>query len=116
MRPQNHIKLVDLLFEVEGDSNPLGMKYVDIWHNGQDLAKAGNTKAAIRMMNKAAILANKEKSKGEAGYYLGTIAWLNKDYQTVENYTKDSEVINTGNDQVLKRLLANKGKSYNEAY
>ena len=109
--------------EFEGDSNPLNLPYIDTWHNGQYKAQDGKTEEAIKLMTKAADEAEKyakenqdEGIAGEARYYRGTIAWLKKDYTTVEKYINDKYVKITGNDEVLKRLLKNKDKSYKEAY
>lgn len=117
------IKLIDILKEFEGDSNPLKLKYIDTWHNGQYKANEGKTEEAIKLMTQAATEAEKmakEKQDGgiagEANYYKGTVAWLKKDYITVQKYINDKFVKTTGNDEVLKRLLKNKGKSYKEAY
>jgi hypothetical protein len=117
------IKLIDILKEFEGDSNPLKLKYIDTWHNGQYKANEDKTEEAIKLMTQAANEAEKiakEKQDGgiagEANYYKGTIAWLKKDYTTVQKYINDKFVKATGNDEVLKRLLKNKDKSYKEAY
>jgi hypothetical protein len=117
------IKLTNILREFQGDSNPLGLEYIDIWHDGQKKAVDGKTEEAITLMTKAADQAEKmakEKQDGgmagEANYYRGTIAWLKKDYATVEKYINDKFVKNIGNDEVLKRLLKNKDKSYKESY
>jgi hypothetical protein len=111
------------LKEFEGDSNPLKLKYIDTWHDGQYKADNGKTEEAIKLMAQAASEAEKiakEKQDsgiaGEANYYKGTIAWLKKDYNTVEKYINDKFVKITGNDKVLKRLLNNKDKPYKEAY
>ena len=111
------------LKEFEGDSNPLNLPYIDTWHNGQYKAQDGKTEEAIKLMTKAADEAEKYAKEtqddginGEAGYYRGTIAWLKKDYNTVTKYINDTNVKITGNDEVLKRLLKNKDKSYKEAY
>jgi len=111
------------LKEFEGDSNPLKLKYIDTWHDGQYKANDGKTEEAIKLMTQAATEAEKmakEKQDGgmagEANYYKGTVAWLKKDYNTVEKYINDKFVKATGNDEVLKRLLNNKDKSYKEAY
>lgn len=117
------IKLLNILKEFQGDSNPLGLKHIDTWHDGQKKATDGKTDEAIRLMTQAADEAErvaKEKQDGgiagEANYYRGTIAWLKKDYATVEKYINDKFVKITGNDEVLKRLLKNKDKSYKESY
>ena len=48
------------------------------------------TEEAIKLMTKAAEEAEKERSgAGEAGYYRGTIAWLEKKYNDVEKYIND---------------------------
>lgn len=117
------IKLKDILKEFQGDSNPLGLKHIDTWHDGQQKATDGKTEEAIKLMTQAATEAEKlakEKQDGgiagEAGYYRGTIAWLKKDYNGVQKYINDKYVKTTGNDEVLKRLLDNKDKSYKDAY
>ena len=106
-----------------GDSNPLKLKYIDTWHEGQYKVKAGKIKAGIELMTQAANdaekLAKEEQDggiAGEAGYYRGTVAWLKKDYNTVKKYINDKFVKLTGNDEVLNRLLKSKDKSYKEAY
>jgi hypothetical protein len=106
-----------------GDSNPLMIKYIDDWHNGQSKAIEGKTEEAIKLMTTAADEAEKLAIEeldggmaGEANYYRGTIAWLEKDYSTVQKYINDKFVKMTGNDEVLKRLIQNKDKSYKEAY
>ena len=111
------------LKEFEGDSNRLNLPHIDTWHDGQYKAQDGKTKEAIKLMTKAADEAKKYAKEtqddginGEAGYYMGTIAWLEKDYSTVEKYINDDNVKITGNDEVLKKLLKNKDKSYKEAY
>lgn len=111
------------LKEFEGDSNPLNLPHIDTWHDAQYKAQDGKTEEAIKLMTKAADEAEKYAKEnqdggvaGEAGYYRGTIAWLKKDYTTVEKYINDKFVKFTGNDEVLKRLLKNKDKSYKEAY
>ena len=108
---------------VKGDSNPLNLPYIDTWHNGQDKAQNDKTEEAIKLMTKAAEEAEKYAKEnndggvaGEARYYRGTIAWLKKEYNDVEKYINDKYVKITGNDEVLKRLLKNKDKSYKEAY
>ena len=116
----------DILNEFEGDSNPLKLKYIDIWHDGilqWEPLEDNKTEEAIKLMTQAANEAEKiakEKQDsgiaGEANYYKGTIAWLKKDYNTVEKYINDKFVKITGNDKVLKRLLNNKDKPYKEAY
>jgi hypothetical protein len=117
------IKLTNLIREFQGDSNPLGLPHIDTWHDGQKKAVDNKTEEAIKLMTKAANDAEKmakEKQDGgiagEANYYRGTIAWLKKDYTTVEKYINDEYVKKIGNDEVLKRLLKNKDKSYKEAY
>ena len=117
------IRLTDLLKEFQGDSNPLGLKHIDTWHDGQAKAYDGKTEDAIKLMKQAATEAEKfakEKQDGgiagDVGYYLGTIAWLEKDYNTVNKYINNNYVKTTGNDEVLKRLLKNKDKSYKDAY
>ena len=117
------IKLKKLLKEFQGDSNPLNLKHIDTWHEGQYKAENNDIQAAIKLMTQAADEAEKlakEKQDGsiagEANYYKGTIAWLQKDYDTVNKYINDKYVKITGNDEVLKRLLDNKDKSYKEAY
>ena len=111
------------LNENTGDSNPLKLPYIDTWHDGQYKVKDGKIKAGIKLMTQAAKEAEKlakEKQDGgiagEAGYYRGTIAWLEEDYDTVEKYIKDKFVKSTGNDEVLNRLLKSKDKTYKEAY
>jgi hypothetical protein len=111
------------LKEFEGDSNPLKLSHIDTWHDGQNKAQENKTEEAIKLMVKAADEAEKYAKEnqdggvaGEAGYYRGTIAWLKKDYTTVEKYINDKFVKFTGNDEVLKKLLRNKDKSYKEAY
>lgn len=99
-----------------GDSNPLNLQHIDTWHDGQNKASDEKVEEAIRLMTKAAQEAEKEGSLGEANYYKATVAWLKKDYQTVKKYVNDKHVKQTGNDEVLKRLLANAGKSYKDAY
>ena len=81
------------------------------------------TEEAIKLMTTAANEAEKmarEKNEagmaGDANYYRGTIAWLKKEYSTVEKYINDKYVKLTGNDIVLKRLLNKKDKNYEEAY
>jgi hypothetical protein len=116
-------KRLNKLKEFEGDSNPLNLPHIDTWHDAQYKAQDGKTEEAIKLMTKAADEAEKYAKEnqdggvaGEAGYYRGTIAWLKKDYTTVEKYINDKFVKFTGNDEVLKRLLKNKDKSYKEAY
>lgn len=99
-----------------GDSNPLNLQHIDTWHDGQNKALDEKVEEAIRLMTKAAQEAEKEGSLGEANYYKATVAWLKKDYQTVKKYVNDKHVKQTGNDEVLKRLLTNAGKSYKDAY
>jgi len=119
---EDSIKNTPLNETFSGDSNPLNLKYIDDWHNGQYKAQEGKTEEAIKLMTTAADDAEKlarEKQDGgmagEANYYRGTIAWLKKDYSTVQKYINDKFVKITGNDEVLKRLLKNKDKSYKEA-
>jgi predicted house-cleaning noncanonical NTP pyrophosphatase (MazG superfamily) len=109
--------------EVSGDSNPEGTKHVDTWHQAQHALEAGDKSRAAEMMSKAADQAEelaKEKQDagyaGEAGYYRGTAAWLKGDWETVEKYANNNYVKSTGNDEVLKRLLKNRDKSYKDAY
>ena len=105
------------LKEFEGDSNPLNLPYIDTWHEGQKQALNDKTEEAIKLMTKAAEEAKKERfGAGEAGYYRGTIAWLEKKYNDVEKYINDKNVQKARGDEVLKRLLNNKDKSYKEAY
>jgi hypothetical protein len=112
-----------LLKEVNGDSNPLGLPYVDTWHQGQYKAQSGELPQAIKLMNKAAQQAEQYAKEtrdqgvaGEAGYYRGTVAWLKKDYPTVLKYINDKSVKLTGNDVVLKKLLKHRDKPYVQAY
>jgi hypothetical protein len=104
------------LNKFSGDSNPLNLNYIDIWHKGQYAAQSGDYKTAIKLMINATNGAIKNNEIGEANYYKGTVAWLQKDYTTAEKYANDKYVRITGNDSVLKRLLQNKEKSYNDAY
>ena len=97
-----------------GDSNPMKLSYVDIWHHAQKIADS-NREQAINLMKKAANLAM-ETSPGEAKYYLATMFWLNGDYNTTKKYMFDKDVITTGNHNVLKRLLNNNNSSYSQAY
>ena len=53
---------------------------------------------------------------GDANYYRGTVAWLKGDWDEVKRYADDKYVKMTGNDEVLQRLLKNKGQTYKEAY
>ncbi len=99
-----------------GNTNPMNIPSIDTWHAGQELAIQGKTKEAIQTMNKAASQAKTDDSEGSLKYYLGTIAWLNKDFNTVNKYINDPEVKQTGNDKVLLRLLQNKNSDYNTAY
>jgi hypothetical protein len=117
------IKLISIIKEFQGDSNPLGLSYIDTWHDGQKKAVDNKREDAIKLMTKAANDAEKIAKEnqdggiaGEANYYKATIAWLKKDYATVEKYINDQYVKKIGNDEVLKRLLKNKDKSYKEAY
>ena len=98
------------------ESNPLKLNYVNTWHKAQKKALENKTEEAIKLMIQAAKEAEELESIGEANYYKGTIAWLKKDYNTVNKYINDKFVKSTGNDEVLKRLLNNKDKSYKEAY
>ena len=105
----------------QGNSNPLKLKYIDTWHDGQDLAFKNKTKEAIKVMTQAAKEAKEfakadDNDLAEFKYYLSTIDWLKGNYKTAEKYINDKEVINSRNDEVLKRLLQNKDKSYEEAY
>jgi predicted nucleotidyltransferase len=107
--------------EFQGNGNPLNLKYIDTWHDGQDLAFKNKTKEAIKVMTQAAKEAkefakNNDNNLAEFKYYLSTIDWLKGNYKTAEKYINDKEVINSKNDEVLKRLLQNKDKSYEEAY
>ena len=107
--------------EFKGDSNPLNLSYIDTWHKGQDLAINGKTKEAIKVMTQAAKEAykfakNTDNDLAEFKYYLSTINWLKGNYKTAEKNINDQQVKNSGNDVVLKRLLQNKNKSYEEAY
>ena len=107
--------------EFQGNSNPLNLKYIDTWHDGQNLAFKNKTKEAIKVMTQAAKEAkefakNNDNDLAEFKYYLSTIDWLKGNYKTAEKYINDKEVINSRNDEVLKRLLQNKDKSYEEAY
>lgn len=97
-----------------GDSNPLGLPWIDTWHRGQEQALAGD-RSAINTMLQAAREAQKE-SPGEAKYYRGTVAWLQAKYDVVKQLINDPDVRHTGNDQVLRRLLNNQGKDYKTAY
>lgn len=106
-----------------GDSNPEGTKHVDTWHQAQHALESGDKKRASNMMLNAADEAEelaREKQDagyaGDAGYYRGTAAWLKGDWDTVEKYANDKYVKLTGNDEVLKRLLKHRNKSYKEAY
>ena len=105
----------------QGNSNPLKLKYIDTWHDGQDLAFKNKTKEAIKVMTQAAketkeFAEANDNDLAEFKYYLSTIDWLKGNYKTAEKYINDKEVINSRNDEVLKRLLQNKDKSYEEAY
>jgi predicted nucleotidyltransferase/nicotinamide mononucleotide adenylyltransferase len=107
--------------EFKGNSNPLNLKYIDTWHDGQDLAFKNKTKEAIKVMTQAAKEAKEfsetnDNDFAEFKYYLSTIDWLKGNYKTAEKYINDKEVINSRNDEVLKRLLQNKDKSYKDAY
>jgi len=99
----------------QGDSNPMGNAWVDTWHKAQKHAFSGNIQLAVSMMEKAAQQAWQE-SPGEAKYYLGTAAWLSGDKVKCLKMTKDSDVIQTGNDKVLLRLLNSKTSNYQQAY
>ncbi len=98
-----------------GDSNPLGSIWIDTWHQAQKQAFIGNIQSAISMMQKASQLAWR-KSPGEAKYYLGTAAWLAGDVATCLAMSKDNNVIQTGNEKVLLRLLNSKTSNYKQAY
>ena len=105
----------------QGNSNPLKLKYIDTWHDGQDLAFKNKTKEAIKVMTQAAketkeFAEANDNDLAEFKYYLSTIDWLKGNYKTAEKYINDKEVINSRSDEVLKRLLQNKDKSYEEAY
>ena len=101
--------------QYQGDSNPMNNTWVDTWHGAQKHAFSGNTQLAVSMMEKAAQQAWQE-SPGEAKYYLGTAAWLSGDKAKCLAMTKDSDVIQTGNDEVLRRLLNSKTSNYQQAY
>ena len=101
--------------QYQGDSNPMDNTWVDTWHEAQKHAFSGNTQLAVSMMKKAAQQAWQE-SPGEAKYYLGTAAWLSGDKAKCLAMTKDSDVIQTGNDEVLRRLLNSKTSNYQQAY
>ena len=51
---EDSIKNSPLNETFSGDSNPLNLKYIDDWHNGQYKAQEGNTKEAIKLMTIAA--------------------------------------------------------------
>jgi hypothetical protein len=121
------VKLSNMLAKkkggVSGDSNPEGTEHVDTWHQAQNALQSGDKERAANMMAKAADQAEKlarEKQDagyaGEAGYYRGTVAWIKGDWDAVEKYANDKYVVATGNDEVLKRLLKNRNKSYKDAY
>jgi len=99
----------------QGDSNPMSNIWVDTWHEAQKHASSGNTQLAVSMMQKAAQQAW-EESPGEAKYYLGTAAWLSGDKANCLAMAKDSDVIQTGNEKVLLRLLNSKTNNYQQAY
>ena len=101
--------------QYQGDSNPMDNTWVDTWHEAQKHAFSGNTQLAVSMMEKAAQQAWQE-SPGEAKYYLGTAAWLSDDKAKCLAMTKDNDVIQTGNDKVLRRLLNSKTSNYQHAY
>lgn len=111
-----NLYLSSLIENYTGNTNPLNIPSLDTWHAAQELAIQGKTQEAISMMNKAATQAKTDDSQGIVKYYLGTIAWLNKDYNTVNKYINDAEVKQTGTDKVLYRLLQNKNRDYNTAY
>ena len=82
-------------------------------------AQSQDSKLTAKAANDAEKIAKENQDggiAGEANYYKATIAWLKKDYATVEKYINDQYVKKIGNDEVLKRLLKNKDKSYKEAY
>lgn len=101
--------------QYQGDSNPMDNTWVDTWHEAQKHAFSGDTQLAVSMMKKAAQQAWQE-SPGEAKYYLGTAAWLSDDKAKCLAMTKDNDVIQTGNDKVLRRLLNSKTSNYQHAY
>jgi hypothetical protein len=101
--------------QYQGDSNPMSNDWVDTWHEAQRHAFSGDIKLAVSMMKKAAQQARQE-SPGEAKYYLGTAAWLSGDKAKCLAMTKDSDVVQTGNDKVLLRLLNSKTSNYQQAY
>jgi hypothetical protein len=99
----------------QGDSNPMNNPWVDTWHKAQDYASQNNLKAAIPLMRQAANQAS-QQSPGEAKYYLATIAWLSGNTQQVQRYIRDKDVVSTGNNKVLRRLLFSKSRNYQQAY
>lgn len=101
--------------QYQGDSNPMGNVWVDTWHEAQKHAFSSNTQLAISLMQKASQQAWQE-SPGEAKYYLGTVAWLLGNKAKCLAMMKDSDVIQTGNDKVLLRLLNSKTNNYQQAY
>lgn len=109
------MKVFEIICEYKGDSNPLNLPWIDAWHKGQHLALVGN-KDAIPVMRQAAKEAAAGGSEGESKYYLGTVAWLQKDYRTVQKYINDQDVQQTGSDKVLIRLMQNRSADYKDAY
>jgi len=101
--------------QYQGDSNPMNHVWVDTWHEAQKYALSGNIKLAVSLMKKAAQQAQQE-SPGEAKYYLGTVAWLSGNKEKCLAMAKDSDVISTGNNKVLLRLLNSKTNNYKQAY
>ena len=101
--------------QYQGDSNPMSNDWVDTWHEAQRHAFSGDIKLAVSMMKKAAQQARQE-SPGEAKYYLGTAAWLSGDKAKCLAMTKDSDVVQTGNHEVLLKLLNSKTSNYQQAY
>ncbi len=110
------MKIKDIfLNEADGDSNPLNMPWIDTWHEAQHMAFVDAPGASTKM-KQAAKEAKQGGSIGEAKYYMATAAWLQSDYRTVKQYSVDPDVKETGNSQILLRLLKNIGKSYKIAY
>lgn len=67
-------------------------------------------------MSIAAQKALQSGSIPEYKYYLATISWLNKDFQTVNKMLSDKDIISMGADETLKRLLLYKNLEYKDAY
>jgi tetratricopeptide (TPR) repeat protein len=94
-------------------------KHADFWHIGQMYAMANQYDKAKFYMTKA-VVGDTTNDKQWMWYFYGTIAFLDRDRDSLEKYTKllndNHTQYYSANSKTLNRLLANFEKTYRDCF